>query len=739
MRWAGVAALLALWPAPPAEAGHALGHYPSYYPDEVAIDTLDAGAAAKALADETLHAYVGGRPAFRGTVPRHVRPFTSLSAYLVLNLDPAEPAYVSREGRCAAAAAATASFRAQVTPGVVFHPYPVTPFHPDYVHHADRAEAALAVAGAPFPGSGDRSGVRLTEVPVERLAAAPALQLDGWLGPPWSKTGWFQAYRLLAEALDPQTRERADELYGRLVHGDVVTLAEEIELERALVAVLGEGCRRRVVGYRVREEYVNEANLAGAENAAADSHAGLNTPVFIRTAKLKDFPWNGRLHLGFGERPTAAWNPIAGFTDPQGRMIWSALGDPPLLPIPYNAGWAPNRAQFEVTAVHGQSGGIALPDGAVLPDPATGVLKPVVRPAVASAKTAFQVVGSPYRDGTPMAVADAVYPIAFAFRWAATADKAGPDATLARALAAWTERIAGIVLVGVKRDSQNIAENLDIVHETPLLDIYLRNAPGTDDQLAALAAPWTAIPWHLLVLMETAVEQGFAAFSESAASERGIPWLDLVRDPALQQRLLALCRDFERSAFRPPALEPFVTAEDAASRWRALAAFARGNGHLLVTNGPYRLKTWTADSVVLSAVREATYPLGFGTFDHMANPPRAIVRDVSLEPGALVVQADAELTVKVMRRHEVRREPLTRKTAHGLRGVLVSSRYVLFGADGKTVAAGKMSWDADDRLRIPLPAAIPPGRYGAALGVFLDGNAIQPSVKVFRFEIARKN
>ena len=38
------------------------------------------------------------------------------------------------------------------------------------------------------------------------------------------------------------------------------------------------------------------------------------------------------------------------------------------------------------------------------------------------------------------------------------------------------------------------------------------------------------MPWHVLALMEAAVERGFAAFSQTEAARRGLPWLDLVRD-----------------------------------------------------------------------------------------------------------------------------------------------------------------------------------------------------------------
>ena len=65
--------------------------------------------------------------------------------------------------------------------------------------------------------------------------------------------------------------------------------------------------------------------------------------IFLRTVKLKDFPWNGWPTLGVPNAPAAAWNPIGGFTDETGRLIWLALGDPALFLEPYDARWSLNR------------------------------------------------------------------------------------------------------------------------------------------------------------------------------------------------------------------------------------------------------------------------------------------------------------------------------------------------------------------------------------------------------------
>ena len=161
----------------------------------------------------------------------------------------------------------------------------------------------------------------------------------------------------------------------------------------------------------MKTEYFHEKYPEGVENIAYDALSGLNSAVFMRTVKLKDYPWNGKLRLGVGDRAEDAWNPVAGFTDAPGRLIWSAIGDPAMIPFPFNASWMPNRVQSEVTRVIGQSGGIKVPADAVHPQGAGEVfLQPVGERAFASAKVVYDVVASPFEDGSEMAVADLIYP-----------------------------------------------------------------------------------------------------------------------------------------------------------------------------------------------------------------------------------------------------------------------------------------------------------------------------------------
>ena len=238
-------------------------------------------------------------------------------------------------------------------------------FRSDYLHHADLAAAAAARVSASETSRGDLKiaargsraqkhpewsahdgnwDAEVTEVDAGELVTSAMFAVNGWLAPPWVRTGWFHAARLLADAATESARkEQIESDLQRLKAGDFASLIERINLERDLVTLLTVGCRKIVAGYTVKREYGNVEFSAGIENIGYDSLAGLHSPIFIRTVKLKDFPWNGWLALGIDGKPAAAWNPIGGMTDPFGRLLGFTVGDPAFLPSPYEAGWMINR------------------------------------------------------------------------------------------------------------------------------------------------------------------------------------------------------------------------------------------------------------------------------------------------------------------------------------------------------------------------------------------------------------
>jgi hypothetical protein len=361
----------ALLLAPVARSGHELPVYPSYYPHEIEIAAVAPHEAGELLGKGKLHAYVGGSPVFAAAPPKDVASVPVLGTFVVIRVNPSSAAMKDGAAACAVAGEVVRALAAEGG-DVVAHPYPVTPLHGDYLHHADLAEAAkarFAGAGTHAPvasatglkvradgavaqrlvrsewrSAGDGWDAEVREVDAGRLAAADTMLLNGWMGPRWVRSGWFQAYRLLADTItDPDARQRVAADAQRLQSGDVADAAERANIERDIVRRLTVGCRGAVAGYTVKREHFNASFSDGIENIAYDGLEGLSSPMFLRTVKLKDFPWNGWLKLGTPGAPRAAWNPVGGFTDDFGRLMWFAVSDPAAMPSPYDHGWVLNR------------------------------------------------------------------------------------------------------------------------------------------------------------------------------------------------------------------------------------------------------------------------------------------------------------------------------------------------------------------------------------------------------------
>jgi hypothetical protein len=349
-----------------ARSGHELPVYPSYYPHQIAIETMPPGRAADLLRDATLHAYLGPEPRFPSSVPTSIRTVESLGSFVIVRINPAARSAQDERWACAVVETIVRDMAGKA--GFVFHPYPVTPLHGDYLCHVDRAVSAKArLLGAPaalpprnlmvkasgaladlvhpeWLAKGSDWDAAVEEIDAAELVAASTTSLNGWLGPPWVKSGWFHAQRMLADATDDaEAKHRAEAIVQRLEAGDYRDGVERVNLERKLVATLTDGCRKRVAGYTIKRQYFSAEFTNGIENIGFDSIEGFDSPIFIRTVKLKDFPWNGWLKLGIDGRPGAAWNPIGGFGDGFGRLLWSAIGDPALFFAPYGSNWMLNR------------------------------------------------------------------------------------------------------------------------------------------------------------------------------------------------------------------------------------------------------------------------------------------------------------------------------------------------------------------------------------------------------------
>ncbi len=754
--------LVCLAVARPVQAGHESPWYPSFYPQEIRIEAVEPGPAATLLQKNSLHAYIGGDPFAGASLPATVKTVESLGSYVVATFNPASPSFRSAARRCAAAREVLRG-AAEAREAFVVHPYPVTPYHADYLDHYDLAEGRRKAIGAAPKGqtSGEPAlrikaagkvaevigrgrwtaaeaewDARVEEVDLSGLLASAATGLNGWLGPPWLKAGWFHAYLLLGGSIrDAARAQRVEAFVQRLTGGAYAGSVGRLNLERRLVALLTEGCEHAVLGYTLRRATINTDYSEGIENVGADSQLGLLTPIFLRTVKLKDFPWNGWLRLGTEARPTSAWNPVGGFTDPFSRWVWYAVGDPALLPAPSGGTWIPNRVTATVAPGGAAAAKVEIPADALLPEPGTGALRPVGPRQTAATRVLYRIPLSAFHDGTRMTVADLVYPYAFAARWGARPDRSSTayDPAVNAATALPRRWLAGFKVARVERAVKNLAD-LKLEWQVPVIEVYLRHALGDPQQTAAVAPPWTGIPWHVLALMEEAVVRGFAAFSQPEAKRRGVPWLDLARDQALHARLAFLAEEFERRAYVPEALKGFVTPEEARRRWAGLRQFAQQRRHFLVADGPYQLEKWSADSVTLQVFRDVSYPLGVGTFDPYVLPPRARVAKLELRGQTLQIAVEIEKAVRAGRSYTTVKEPLTKDaTVEGYPVQAVCS-YLVVGGDGTVRSAGTARPAADGGFRVDLKG-LPAARYTVLTAVRLNGNAVNPDIGMIEHHV----
>jgi hypothetical protein len=755
--------LLTVWlcPTTPAIAGHESPYYPSFYPQEIRIETKEPATAAALLRDGSLHAYLGTDPFAGGPPPPHVADVESLGSHVILTFNASSPRFQEQQVRCAAGDEIRKSLAGQGR-ALVFHPYPVTPYHPDYLHHFDRAQAAAdpgvgASGKAPGPGRAAvtlraqgklaevlaGSGWRLVdagwdaaveEVDVAALLAAGGGGLNGWLGPPWLKEGWFHAYRLLGETVyDPARRKNADGIFGRLVTGAYAGRAEKLDLERRLVALLTQGCERVVLGYGRKRAWVNSEFSQGIENIGYDAQLGLISPLFFRTVKLKDFPWNGWLRIATEAMPSAAWNPVAGFSDAFGRLVWQAVGDPALLPAPHSASWIPNRVALPARPPAADSARVRIPRDALVPEAGSGLLRKARDGGVAGRRVSYRVPLSLFHDGTRMGLADLLYPFVFAYRWGGQAG-IRYDPAVDRWSAPLRDRVAAIRYVGTDQEVKKFGPDLEFTWQVATIEMYLTSI-GLE-HAAALAPPWGTAPWHLLVLMEEAVGRGLAAFSSEEAGRRGTPWLDLVRNAALGDRLASLAEELEGRSFIPDALKGFVRPDQARDRWSALRTHHRNHGHFLVTNGPYRLESWSDTSAVLQVFRDVSYPLGVGAFDQYVLPPKARISRVERGPRGLKLAAELEKAVRAQRSTIMVREPLRRESTADPYPVLPSCEYVVVRGDGRVVRAGAGSQARDGTFRVDL-RGLPSGRYTLLVAVWVNDNRTNPDIRLLDYRVGR--
>ncbi len=373
---------------------------------------------------------------------------------------------------------------------------------------------------------------------------------------------------------------------------------------------------------------------------------------------------------------------------------------------------------------------VAIPADALLPEAGTGRLRMLGADNAAKLKLAYKVLGSAFHDGTKTSAADLLYAYAFAYRWGARGSGEAYDPYIDAATASMRRHLLGLRIVGVDAASKSFrVGDVSFVREVFTVEVYLAIAPEDPEWNAVVAPPWSTLPWPALVLMEEAVQRGWAAFSAEEARRRGVAWLDLVRSKELSVKLAALATEFERDGYRPDALRGHVSQDEARKRWVSLVAFHKANGHFLVTNGPYKLKSWSADGVMLEAFRDLTYPLGVGSYDSYAIPRSGFITDAEWTGDRLVLSGDIEIIDKFQRSYRLVRMPIKSVSAEVLRRAMPECRYVVTDASGRVVLSEVALLGQDADFRIDVKGRLPPGRYTMTALIAVNGNVMNAEIR----------
>ena len=327
----------------------------------------------------------------------------------------------------------------------------------------------------------------------------------------------------------------------------------------------------------------------------------------------------------------------------------------------------------------------------------------------------------------------------FAYRWGARGERRRVTTTRSRcrdcAPAPATRRLARRSAVDAGSKSFRVGD-VNFVREVFTVEVYATIAPEEPEWDAVVAPPWSTLPWHVLVLMEEAV--GAAGRRSRRARRRAAASHGSISSARSESNAQAggAGREFEREGYRPEALQRARERRGGAQALGALLAFHKAHGHFLVTNGPYRLKSWSADSVTLEAFRDLTYPLGVGSYDAYAVPRRGFVTEVDAGKDRVRLSGDIETVVKFARNYRIERAPIQSISRDVLRRSAPECRYIVTDDKGQVAFEGIAALDDGVTFQIDLNGKLDAGDYTVMALIMVNENAMNADIRRIPVQIA---
>ncbi len=466
--------------------------------------------------------------------------------------------------------------------------------------------------------------------------------------PGWGESGFWQ-----------YQNDRADELGQRIFTGEFKDKEERDRLYREL-AELGILESVRIWGVTRLDAYITSVNVVGVTN---DVGAGLRAWHVIRNAYV---PGKSTLKVGhlwvWTERTT--WNPVGGFEDVYSVDTAASTCDPAIALHPFNGLPIPIRAAFDVTTA-GPDGKLDVPSNAVVWDAQNDRWVQVGTGVQATSKVTFDYSGffnSKWHHGIQISPADLLFNLASLWDIVADPAKSELEPAVASANTPLFETLKGIRILSDNR-----------------VEVYIDYWHFNPNYIASFANVWISsypcmtVPWEIRAAMDRLVfEERAFAYTDSASTARGVPWLSLVlRDHAAA--VVETVNAMRAEGFLPEGYfrvgdSVYESAEDAQARYNAVRDWFTRYGIVWISNGPFMLTAFdsAAQYLRLEAFRDETYPFRPGD-NFWGLPPTVSIVNVgrsTITPGGeslllLDVEGPAPLYAKYLVKDPVTGEILT--------------------------------------------------------------------------------
>ncbi|MBS7646751.1 MAG: ABC transporter substrate-binding protein [Candidatus Bathyarchaeia archaeon] len=516
-----------------------------------------------------------------------------------------------------------------------------------------------------------------------------------WM-PGWRESGYWQ-----------YENSTLDDLGKRILMGNFTSKAERDSLYRRATEMIIQESVRIWAATRL-EIHPARTEVKGITN---DLGTGLRSPMTVREVYIP-----GKTEVKVGHRwiwtEASVWNPIAGHDDVYSSDMWAAVHDPFVWRHPFSGEPIPFRWDYTVTTA-GPNGKLDVPSDAFLWNATKDEWVAVGSGVKATSKVMFDLskyIGTKWHHNQAITWADILFSIYQHYELAFDPEKSELESSTSALLAETLPLIKGLRIVDNTLevyldywhfDVNYIADYADLIGGTPPMGNY---------------------PWEVLAGMDQVVfVEGTAAYSESAAEARGVPWLSVALNSHAQMVKDAIA-NFASTNFFPANVfnvtgTMYATADDAQVRYAAAIQWFTQKGHLVISDGPFYLESFdpAGQSAVLKAFRDPTYPFSKGDWYYGLPTPPEIIRTgvptvVTGSPASFVVDLSGipPLYVKYLIKDPITGEILAVGNAESV----TATRFVI-----------ELSEDFTSKLQ--------PGLYELTIAAYSEEVAFVTTTKVF--------